>query len=424
MIQDVLTRFEQYNKEMSPLGDAMDGTKLQAQLQQYKRIRITGNYILPTDIVLYEGMTLLIDQTVISMAGNIALRGGELHISNSRLVRTSNSHRAGINVHQCGSRVLIENSVIDCAYYGMFLRAEDGVVSVADSTIVRTTKGAAIRFWGERIHVIRCHFRDCYSAESGGALMLRGGQGVVCDNVFEQCEAERGAAIYLSCDIDVTHCTYHECVPKDMPFVRHWRVGGCIDKKGIRVQKERKISQCTAILDCSLEVATGAKLTISDSVIYMNQPIVCHGSLEMHNVKMICGQCEQGDLIRLDHAASAVLQHCLFDGRNRVGILRATGTRVKIAQCFFANTKGGRAVYNAYASEILDSTFSYCQGGALYMQGGKVIRCKFVGCRDTRGAAVWMYGATAGLIQDCHFERCVSDPRSDVIEKGLAHRVM
>lgn len=144
----------------------------------------------------------------------------------------------------------------------------------------------------------------------------------------------------------------------------------------------------------------------------------------MHNVKMICGQCEQGDLIRLDHAASAVLQHCLFDGRNRVGILRATGTRVKIAQCLFANTKGGRAVYNAYASEILDSTFSYCQGGALYMQGGKVIRCKFVGCRDTRGAAVWMYGATAGLIQDCHFERCVSDPRSDVIEKGLAHRVM
>lgn len=132
MIQDVLTRFEQYNKEMSPLGDAMDGTKLQAQLQQYKRIRITGNYILPTDIVLYEGMTLLIDQAVVSMAGNIALRGGELHISNSRLVRTSNSHRAGINVHQCGSRVLIENSVIDCAYYGMFLRAEDGVVSVAD----------------------------------------------------------------------------------------------------------------------------------------------------------------------------------------------------------------------------------------------------------------------------------------------------
>ena len=114
MIQDVLTRFEQYNKEMSPLGDAMDGTKLQAQLQQYKRIWITGNYILPTDIVLYEGMTLLIDQAVISMAGNIALRGGELHISNSRLVRTSNSHRAGINVHQCGSRVLIENSVIDC----------------------------------------------------------------------------------------------------------------------------------------------------------------------------------------------------------------------------------------------------------------------------------------------------------------------
>ena len=66
MIQDVLTRFEQYNKEMSPLGDAMDGTKLQAQLQQYKRIRITGNYILPTDIVLCEGMTLLIDQAVVS----------------------------------------------------------------------------------------------------------------------------------------------------------------------------------------------------------------------------------------------------------------------------------------------------------------------------------------------------------------------
>lgn len=41
MIQDVLTRFEQYNKEMSPLGDAMDGTKLQAQLQQYKSDSVT-----------------------------------------------------------------------------------------------------------------------------------------------------------------------------------------------------------------------------------------------------------------------------------------------------------------------------------------------------------------------------------------------
>lgn len=56
---------------------------------------------------------------------------------------------------------------------------------------------------------------------------------------------------------------------------------------------------------------------------------------------MICGQCEQGDLIRLDHAASAVLQHCLFDGRNRVGILRATGTRVKIAQCFLPIRRAG-----------------------------------------------------------------------------------
>lgn len=54
MIQDVLTRFEQYNKEMSPLGDAMDGTKLQAQLQQYKRIRITEIDHSSDGIVLYE----------------------------------------------------------------------------------------------------------------------------------------------------------------------------------------------------------------------------------------------------------------------------------------------------------------------------------------------------------------------------------
>lgn len=424
MIQDVLTRFEQYNQEKHPLNDAVDGAKLQAQLQQYKRIRVTGNYTFPTDIVLYEGMTLLIEQAVVAMAGNIALRGGELRISGSRIVRTSGSHRAGINLHQHGSRVLVQDSVIDCGYYGMFLRAEDGVVSVADSTIVRTTKGASIRFWGERIHVIRCHFRDCYSAESGGALMLRGGQGVISDNVFEQCEAERGGAIYLSCGIEVTNCIYRKCVPADMPIVTHWRIGGTIDKKGIRVQTERKISKCTVILDCPLEVASGAKLTITDSVLYMNQPIVCYGTLEMQNVKIICGQCESGDLICLEHAVSAVFRHCSFDGRNRVGILRATGTRVKIEQCYFANTKSGRAVYNAYASEIVDSIFNYCQDGALYMQGGKVIRCTFVGCRDARGAAIWMYGATAGLIEKCHFERCVADPRSDVIEKGLAHRVI
>lgn len=39
--------------------------------------------------------------------------------------------------------------MIDCAYYGMFLRAEDGVVSVADSTSCVTKQRAAIRFWGE-----------------------------------------------------------------------------------------------------------------------------------------------------------------------------------------------------------------------------------------------------------------------------------
>lgn len=124
-----------------------------------------------------------------------------------------------------------------------------------------------------------------------------------------------------------------------------------------------------------------------------------------------------------DHAKNSRIKGCVFDGMLRVGAISAVGTRLQVKDSVFCNTQGGRAVYDAYASEFRDCVFNFCQGGALYLQGGTVTGCKFVNCRAQNGAGIQMYGSLSGEITGCSFWRCVAEYRAGAIDKGIGHRI-
>ncbi|MCH5267041.1 MAG: right-handed parallel beta-helix repeat-containing protein [Lachnospiraceae bacterium] len=422
----------------------------QDMLNKENDVYLTDRYEIREDLVLKKGMRLVIDHAEVRIYGNIAVEGGELRIESSKIIRKSNSHRAGVNIHDQGGRVLMRDSYVDCRNMGMFLRAENGSAVIVDSQINQTSRGAAVRFWGDQIQVKRCQFSECYSPENGGALMIRGGKGKVEKCSFRDCEASRGGAIYAVSgvsivDCEFTHCLvadygaaifydapvfehvqnchYKDCHPMGVELVQHLYIGPDISKSGIRIKGEQTITQST-ILDCPLEIDIDGKLTIENAILYINHPIYSRGTLHMKGVHMYCGTLDHGDMIKMDHGKSSLMENCEFDGKLQVGVVSATGTRLKINNSVFCNTQGGRAVYDAYAPEIKDSVFNFCQGGALYTQGGTIRHCTFVNCREKNGAGIRMYGSVKGCIEDCDFKRCVAESRGGAIDKGIGHQVI
>lgn len=422
----------------------------QSMLDAEREVLLTDRYEIREDLVLRKGMRLVIDNAEVRIYGNIAVEGGELRIEDSKIIRKTSSHRAGINIHHQGGKVLMRGSFVDCRNLGMFIRAENGAVAVVDSQIIQTSRGAAIRFWGEKIKVKNCQFSECFSSEKGGALMLRGGKGSVTNCSFRDCEAGRGGAIYAVSGITIEQCEFSHCLAADygaavyydapigdsihrlrfmdcypvgLELVQYLHVGSDISKMGIRVRDTFSIKHST-ILDCPLEVDIDATLTIENAVLYLNQPIHCRGRLIMKGVRVHCGTMDSGDMIQLNRGKSSVIENCEFDGMLQVGAINATGTRLRIANSVFCNTQGGRAIYDAHAPEITDTVFNFCQGGALYIQGGTVRHCTFVNCREKNGAGIRMYGTVKGLIEECDFKRCVAESRGGAIDKGIGHQVI
>lgn len=425
-----------------PLGKETICT--QKQLEQDKELHLVDRSEIHEDLVLRSGMRLVIDHAEVRVYGNIALEGGELLIEKSKIIRKTNRHRACINIHTQGSRLTIRDSVADCRNFGMFIRAEDGTVEMTDSKVYRTTRGAAVRFWGERIRIERSRFVECYSPEDGGALMLRGGTGEIKNCYFRDCEANRGGAIYCLPGIAVHHCHFEDCCVSEYgaavfyngmigKAVHHLEYADChptgaelvqylYHKAGITVTDQLRI-QDSVIIDCPVDIKSQGALLIENANVYLNHQIRCRGTLKMENSRIVCGSLEKGDMMVLDHAKHAEICHCDFDGMLRTGAIHANGTKLRIRRSVFRNTQGGRAIYNAYAPDIQDSIFNFCQGGAVYTQGGTLKRCVFINCREKNGAGIRMYGNTPGLVEQCNFKRCVADSRGGAVDRGIGHKV-
>lgn len=425
------------------LGDETKCT--QQQLEKEREVHLIDRCEIHEDLILYTGMRLVIDHAEVRIYGNIALEGGELLIEQSKIIRKSNRHRACINIHPQGGRVIVRESEADCRNQGMFIRAEFGTVEMMDSKVYQTTRGAAIRFWGERIRIERSRFSECYSPEDGGALMLRGGTGEIKNCYFRDCESNRGGAVYSVQGIAIHHCHFEDCCALEYgaavfynamigKAVHHLEYAEChpsgaelvqylYHKGGITVTDQLYIKEST-IFDCPVEIKSQGKFIVEDASLYLNYPIRCRGTLQMQDSRVVCGDIDKGDMIILDHVKHAEICHCDFDGMLRAGAINANGTKLRVRRSIFRNTKGGRAIYNAYAPDIQDSIFNFCQGGAVYTQGGTLRRCVFINCREKNGAGIRMFGNTPGLVEQCNFKRCVADSRGGAVDRGIGHKVV
>lgn len=449
--RDLLHRMHVQGMELSPvdmkyyimrLWDTIPCT--QEMLEEELEVRIVERCQITEDLVLRPGMRLIFDHAQVRIHGNILLQGGELVIEDSKIIRKGDSHRACVNMKDVHSRISVLNSEVDCRNLGMFIRAEAGELVVRGSSIFRTTRGAAIRFWGNRIEVEDSVFYDCYSHEDGGAMMIRTPNGMVKGCTFRKCEAKKGGAIFAVEGNRITNCVFRECVVAEYGAavyyhglvranVHHLTYDNCYPEGVETVQYLAMMAtfqivgqypiRVSTIIDCPVIVEADGNLTIEDANVYLNYPIRCRGSIQMKNVKLISTHLKDGDMLILEHSRNCQISNCEFNGMCKTGGIYASGTRILVTDSLFRNMSGGRAIYDAYAPDIRECIFNFCDEGAIYAQNGEIKRCVFVNCRGKSGAGVLMYGSR-GRIEQCNFRRCITDFSGGAIDRTLGQQVI
>lgn len=416
----------------------------QEMLEERNEIRIVEQCHIKKDILLRKGMCLIFDHAQVRIHGNIVIDGGELIFEYSKLIRKADTHCACIRMTGENSRVIFRDSHADCRNQGILIDTERGEVQIHGTTISNTTRGAAIRFFGERLVITHSEFSNCYSPEDGGAVMVHTKNAMITDSRFINCEAKRGGAIYAVEGNLIQNCFFHKCVVAEYGgavfyngFVRsnlhNLMYEECCPEGAEAIQylsvrgtfvidRDYRI-QVSTIFDCPVLVETNGKLTIVDANIYMNHSLHCKGSMQMRNVKWISKNLENADMIVLEHSRLCTIHHCEFNGRGKTSGISATGSRITVTKSLFRNMTGGRAIYNAYSPEISECIFNFCQDGAIYAQNGDVIRCIFVNCRAKSGAGVLMYGKK-GRIAQCNFRRCISDFSGGAIDRTVGQQII
>lgn len=448
--RELLHRMHVQNMELSPvdmkyyimrLWDTIECTQMMLNVE--RNVRIVERCIIKEDLVLSKGMQLTFDHAEVRILGNILLEGGSLRIEDSKIIRKGNSHRACINMKDVHSRIDVIGSEVDCRNLGMMIRAEAGSLFMKGSMVYRTTRGAAIRFWGNEIEVVDSTFSECYSHEDGGAMMLRTPNAVITNCQFRNCEARRGGAIFAIEGDQITNCTFRECCVAEFGAaifyhglvranVHHLKYVDCYPGGVEIVQYLSKLSTfqitgeykivSSTIIDCPLTVEETGSLSIEDANIYLNFPIRVRGDLQMKNVKLMSQHLETRDMLILERSKNCKIHHCEFNGMGKSGGIYAAGCRLSVSNSLFRNMNGGRAIYDAVSPEIRECIFNFCQNGAIYTQNGEVKKCVFVNCRAQSGAGVFMYG-NRGVIERCNFRRCISDFSGGAIDRALGNKI-
>lgn len=415
----------------------------QEHLEKMKRLRLVDKCVLKEDIVLRDGMELHMDCAVVRIYGNITLDGGKLFVENSRIIRKGNSHRACINIRREGE-LLIRKSDIDCRNQGMLVRAQDGKVSIFDSEIYNTTRGAAVRFWGDSLRIERCLFHHCYSNDDGGAVLVRDGRANISKCRFWHCEAVNGGAICSKGRTELKNCFfkkcyaseygaavfYHgfigtnicdlqvqECFPEQMEIVQYLSENRSLDITG-----DMEICDNT-VLDCEIDIASSGSLWIHDASVFLRYPIKCRGWLNLERVYISVDEMQYHDMILVEHARGCRIRESRLDGMGQNGGIFATGTHLELYQSVFCNMKGGRAIFNALSPVIRECVFNYCQNGGVHCLDGTLEKCLFVNCRGKSGAGISMLGRR-GEIKECRFLRCISDMDDGPVDRAVGCRVV
>lgn len=406
-------------------------TKIESKvIKKGSVLRLVDNCEIRQNIIVPAQTTLTIDNAELRMYGSIVVDGGKLIIRDSRIINNDEKNDSVILVKNY-SEVEIYNSILDCNSMGTVLNQKNGNLILVDCKIFHTSKNSAIRFWGDQVNIEHTTFNHCFTPENGAAVQIENGRGLIRNCSFANCEAKKGGAIYTCSDeimiegcnfracrvlrlgaavyykgeikSNITRCEFYGCIPENEEVIQHIGSQG----KEKEISKEFEIKTAT-VLEGIIHITSMGILDINHTVLYLNNSILCDGILNIRNSKVISLNLKERDMFIFHNAKDVRVENSEFDGRQKTGVFRASGTRLTIKHSLFRNTCNGRAVYDAFEPNISDCIFTYCMGGAIYSCSGQINNCCFINCRDRTGAGISMYGAR-GMVRECTFTRCVSE---------------
>lgn len=409
----------------------------------------SGDCLFEGTFYLSANTTIHISNALVKVEGNFVIDNGTLHIENSSIdfsskkyIHKEDSYNAFLLVKNQG-HVQLKNTTLQCAHNGGLLYQSDGISTIEQCTIKNTSMVPAIVSKGHTLSIQHSTFSHCFAKQKGGALFIKNGSAQVQNCIFTDCMAHYGGAIYandrsmiLGCSFEhcyateygsaifyhgeihsnVEKCNYTNCYPKENAIIQY--IGEQLSS--YTITKETSFTYST-IFDCPVFIDEFGIFSMEHATLYLHHHLVCYGIINLKKVKVREYHLEERDFFQLKTPKTCHFSNCEFDANGGHGIFYAVRARIRVSNCIFKNTAGGRAIYDAFMPVIDGCIFSYCEEGALYCNAGKITNSTFINCRGRSGAGIIMYG-TRGQIENCHFQRCISEYSGGAIDmSGSRH---
>lgn len=378
-------------------------------------------------IYVKEGTSLIIADANVSLYGQIIVDGGKLLIYHSTLEYKGTENLPLILVKSY-SKLVINGGKFLCHNRSGGIKQMNGSLHIRQSEFYDTNIHQAILFSGENAIITQCKFSNCYVRGKGAAIYKKSGRVNISQCTFDSCRANNGGAIYAKKGTRITDCKFHHCKALEFGDSIYFygeienRISHCMFETGIMDSKEvvqfipkevkcrisgEKWLKYSTIFEAGFYVEPDAVFNIENARIFLGQPAMVLGSLNMSRCYVAPFGLKGKDMIEISNAAMSEFEHTVFDGEGKCSIFHASGTKLFLNHCILKNTVGGRAIYQCTDSKILNSIFSFCEEGGIYMLSGVVKDCKFINCRGDKGAGIEVKGNRT-VIDGCSFIRCIA----------------
>ena len=406
-----------------PYINVIEGRSLKTleEMELRDQCTIYGN------IIVKEGTSLIMADANVLLFGQIIVDGGQLLIYNSTLEYKGTENIPLISVKSY-SRLVINKGRFLCNNRSGGIKQTNGSLHIRQSEFYDANTHQAILFSGENAIITQCKFSNCYVRGKGAAIYKKSGRANISQCNFYSCRANNGGAIYAKKGTRITECKFKNC--KALKFGNSIyfygeienRISHCMFETGIMDAKEvvqfipkeircrisgEKWLKFSTIFEAGFYVEPGAVLNVENARIFLGQPAIVLGSINMSRCYVAPYQLKGRDIIEISNATMSEFENTVFDGDGKCSIFHATGTKLYLKNCILKNTVGGRAIYQCTDSKILNCIFSFCEEGGIYMLSGVIKDCKFINCRGDKGAGIEVKGNRT-VIEGCRFTRCIA----------------
>lgn len=406
-----------------PYINVLEGRNLKhsEEMELREQCTIYGN------IIVKEGTSLTIADANVLLFGQIIVDGGKLLIYNSTLEYKGTENIPLIFVKSY-SKLVINKGIFLCNNRSGGIKQTNGSLHIRQSEFYDTNTHQAILFSGDNAIITQCKFTNCYVRDKGAAIYKKSGRVNISQCDFNTCRANNGGAIYAKKGTRITDCKFNNCRALEFGNSIYFygeietRISHCMFGSGIMDAKEviqfipkeikckisgEKWLKYSTIFEAGFYVEPGAIFNIENARIYLGQPAVVFGSINMSHCYVAPYQLKERDIIEISNATMSEFENTVFDGDGKCSIFHASGTKLYLKNCVLKNTVGGRAIYQCTDSKIINCIFSFCEEGGIYMLSGIIKDCKFINCRGDKGAGIEVKGNRT-IIEGCKFVRCIA----------------